>query len=213
MAVSPTRLVTAGTELGREGQDSRDLLVLVTGWACRYKSTRDGHRQLTALLLAGDVSNLDCLLFDHPDYGVRMLTDGTIFSLSRERAQALMQRYPGIARSFTRLALTENAVLRQWMLNLGRRAARMHLAHLFCELAVRLGICGSSCCTYELPLNRDLLADLLGMSSIHVSRAMRQLRSEGLVATDRGTITLTDVERLRQLCDFDPGYLHDADDR
>lgn len=209
MAVSPTRSAAAGTELGQEGQESGDLHILLTGWACRYKSTRDGQRQVTGLLLAGDICNLDALFFDCPDYGVRMLTEGTLFSLSRARAEALAHRHPGIARTFTRLALIENAALRQWTFNLGRRAASAHLAHLFCELDARLAPGDPPSTPRELPLSRELLADLLGISPLHVSRAMAQLRSEGLIASDRGRIRLTDLERLRQLCDFDPTYLHD----
>lgn len=210
-AVSRVRNVAAGAELGREGLAGSDLNILVAGWACRYKSTHDGHRQLTALLLAGDICNLDCLLFDRTDYGVRMLTDGSVLTLSRARAQALAARYPGIARSFTRLALVENAALRQWALNLGRRFAIPHLAHFFCELVVRLEEGGNDRGPHKLPLGRDLLADVLGLTPIHVSRAMKQLHAEGLVVSNRGTITIIDVDGLRRIGKFDPAYLHLSD--
>ncbi|WP_454887596.1 Crp/Fnr family transcriptional regulator [Sphingomonas oryzagri] len=210
MAVSPARSAAVGDALVDEGQKSGELHILLEGWACRYKSFPDGRRQVTGLLLAGDVCNLDALFFETPDYGVRMLTEGTLFSLPRARAETLARRHPGISRTFTRLSLVENSVVRQWILNLGRRGACVHLAHLFCELDARLAPEEHPNTPRELPLGRELLADLVGLSPVHVSRAIAQLRSDGLVANDRGKIRLIDVERLRRLGDFDPAYLHDS---
>ncbi|WP_454887484.1 Crp/Fnr family transcriptional regulator [Sphingomonas oryzagri] len=210
MAASATRPAVAGMEIVQEGRSDGDLHVLVAGWGYRYKTTGNGHRLVSALLLPGDVCNLDRLLLDHADYGVRMVTDGTIFSLSRARADALTQRYPGIARAFTRLALIENAVLRQWAHNLGRRAAANHLAHLFCELDARLRRHGDDG-PFEMPLGRELLADVLCTSPMHVSRAMQQFRSDALVENRRGMVVPIGIARLREICKFDPAYLHEDD--
>ena len=135
-------------------------------------------------------------------------THSTIVALPRDRALALAAQHPGTARTFTWLALVENAILSRCALSLGRRSAKERLAHLLCELSVRLEAEGENESSFACPLTQEQLADALGLTAVHVNRTMQQLRNGGLVATENRTVTLPDVERLRQVGGFDPGYLH-----
>ena len=207
-AALPAKSVRSGIDLVREGERTDNLLVVVEGWAGRYTTTSEGGRQIPTLLVAGDIANLDTLLFDRIDYGVRTFTPTTIVPLPRDRALALAVQHPGIARTFTWLALVENAALGKWALSLGRRSARERLAHLLCELSVRLDREDGGESSFALPLTQEHLADALGLTSVHVNRTMQLLRSEGLVATAGRTVTLPDVARLRRIGGFDPRYLH-----
>lgn len=211
-AVAAPRALDAGASLAREGEPTDNLYILTTGWACRYKTTREGARQMPALLVPGDMCNLDSLMFGALNYGVRTrtLTPATVLTLPRERALALSTHHPGIARTFTWLALVENAILSQWALCLGRQSARERLAHLLCELSVRLGCAeGEAETSFDLPLTQEQIADVLGLTPVHVNRTLQQLRAEGLVTTDRHMITIRDVAELRRVGEFDPAYLHD----
>lgn len=207
-AVVSTRSVNANTDLVREGERMDTLFIVAEGWACRYTTTREGGRQLPALLVPGDVGNLDSLMFDRLDYGVRTLTQATIVALPRDRALALAAQHPGIARTFTWLALVENAILSKWALSLGRRSAKERLAHLLCELSVRLDAEDGNESSFAFPLTQEQVADALGLTSVHVNRTMQQLRSDGMVATANRTIILPDLQGLRQIGGFDPRYLH-----
>lgn len=206
--VSPLKSVDAGTDLVREGERADSLFIVSKGWACRYTTTQEGGRQLPALLVPGDIGNLDSLLFDRLDYGLRTLTRAMVVVLPRDRALALAAQHPGIARLFTWLALVENAILSKWALSLGRRSAKERLAHLLCELSVRLDAEDGDQSSFAFPLTQEQIADALGLTSVHVNRTMQQLRSEGLIAVANRTMTLPEVARLRQIGGFDPRYLH-----
>lgn len=207
-AVSPARSVGPNIDLVREGDRTDSLFIVIKGWACRYTTTKDGARQLPALLVPGDVGNLDSLMFDRLDYGVRTLTQATIVALPRDRALALAAQYPGIGRTFTWAALVENTILSKWALSLGRRSARERLAHLLCELSVRLNAGDGNESSFACPLTQEQLADALGLTSVHVNRTMQQLRNDGMVETENRTMTLPDVAGLRRIGGFDPDYLH-----
>jgi CRP-like cAMP-binding protein len=189
--------------------DTADNLMIVTkGWAYRYTCARDGGRQLTALLVPGDIANLDTLLFERVAYSVRTLTDVTVVALPRRRALALVDGYPGIARTLTGLAVIENAIASKWMLSLGRRSARARLAHLLCELVVRLGGDDGNDVTVPFPLRQEQIGDILGLTTVHVNRTVRQLRAEGLVRICDRLLSIPDVAALRCVAGFDPAYLH-----
>lgn len=206
--ISPAQTVSSNNDLVREGARADELFIIVKGWACRYSTTGDGSRQLPALLLPGDMGNLDSLMFDRLDYGVRTLTDATIVALPRDRALALAARHPGIARTFIWLALLENTILTKWNQSLGCRPARSRLAHLLCELSVRLDGGDEGESSFRFPLTQEQMADVLGFTSIHLNRVLQQLRADRLVTTRYRTMILPDVVRIRQSCGFDPRYLH-----
>jgi CRP-like cAMP-binding protein len=203
------RPVRIGMELVREGDPVDTVYFLEDGWACQYTTTRDGRRQISALLLPGDICNLDALLFRQLDVGVRMLTHGSVLAVPRERVATLAANYPGIMQCFTWLGLSENTILSRRTLCLGRLSARERLAHLLCELAVRLGhVASEGPVTFAMPLTQEHIADVLGLTPVHVNRSFRQLRTEGLLSSTRGTIAVCDIMALRRAGEFQPGYLH-----
>jgi CRP-like cAMP-binding protein len=191
-----------------EADQADNLLIVIKGWAYRYICTRDGGRQLTALLVPGDIVNLNTLLFERPAYSVRTLTDVTVVALPRKQGLALVDEHPGIARTFTGLAMIENAIASEWMLSLGRRSARARIAHLLCEIVVRLGDDDGNDVTVPFPLRQEQIGDALGLTTVHVNRMVRQLRVEGLIGISDRLLSIPDIAALRHVGGFDPAYLH-----
>lgn len=207
-ATLPAKSVGANVDLIREGARTDSLLIVTEGWAYRYTTTRDGGRQFPTLVVPGDVGNLDSLMLDPLDYGLRTVTQATVVALPRARALALAEQFTGIARTFTWLALIENMTLSKWALSLGRRSAKGRLAHLLCELSVRLNAEEGDQSRFILPLTQEQIADALGLTPVHVNRTMRELRTEGMITIWNRTITLPKVAQLREIGGFDPEYLH-----
>ena len=195
-------------DLVSEATKTDDLLIVASGWAYRYSCVSDGGRQLTGLVVPGDVANLDTLLFDRVTYSVRTLTEATIVALPRRQALALADEHPGIARTFTGLAMIENAISSKWIVSLGRRPARSRIAHLLCEIAIRLGVEDDTEITFPFPLRQEQIGDVLGLTNVHVNRMIRQLLTSGLIELCDRVLTIPDVSALRHVAGFDPSYLH-----
>jgi len=88
-------------DLVSEAEKADNVLIVLSGWAYRYSCVSDGGRQLTALLVPGDIANLDTLLFHEIAYSVRTITNVTIAALPRSRALALANEHPGLAKRLT----------------------------------------------------------------------------------------------------------------
>ena len=98
------------------------------------------------------------------------------------------------------------------LVNIGRRSALERTAHFFMELAERLSLVGLATETeFKCPLSQFVLADALGLTSIHVNRTLRQLRERNLLTIRRGTVTIHDLAGLRKLAGFQGGYLNARD--
>ena len=95
------------------------------------------------------------------------------------------------------------------MTGIGRREAYARVAHLLCEMMVRMravGLAQDHSC--DLPITQAEFADALGLSGVHMNRVLQQLRSEGLIVLKGNTLLVPDWERLKAAGDFDPTYLH-----
>ena len=202
------RPVATGTDLSDGRDRAARLHVLLSGWACRYKTLADGGRQITALLLPGDVCNLDRLYIDDADYTVGMLSDCMVASLDCSAVRGLAARHPGVAWGLGWLGAVENAALTEHTACLGRRSARERLAHLLCELFQRLEVTGFTRENgYALPLTQTELSDVLGLTPVHVNRVLQGLRGEGLITLKGGRLTVLDWPLLCAVAEFNPNYL------
>ena len=206
------RDVRSGTELTNESETPGAIYFLESGWAGKYIETDDGRRQISALLLPGDVCNLDSVLFGRLDSGVSMLTAGTVLAVPRERIADLLASHSGSA--FAWLGAVENAILARRVFCLGRLSAEERMAHFLCELAVRLGLANNDAePSFNLPLTQEQLGDVLGLTAVHVNRMLLQLRTRGLLASTWRLVEISDVPGLRKIGQFDPGYLHSPSSR
>lgn len=202
------RPIGARRDIIREGERPDHVHLMIEGWSCRYKVLVDGSRQITAFLIPGDFCDTHITLFDQMDHSIGCITDSRVAFVPRGKMLELADQ-PRIARALWWANLVDEAVLRSWLVNLGRRDAFERVGHLFCEMYARLRNIGlAQGGAFELPLTQEELADALGLTSVHVNRTLKRLRQEELVTFQRQQIAITDIARLQRLVGFDPNYLH-----
>ena len=203
------RRVDAGSHLVREGSIPGDCAVLVNGYAYRQKTTGDGSRQILAVCIPGDAVDLQNIFLDVSDHAVQMLTNGVVADLPRDRLQELVLNCPRLGRALIQLTLIEASILREWVVNVGRRDARERIAHILCEFAVRLESRGLGLGNgFELPMTQEQLADATGLTSVHVNRVLKGLEADGLISRKRRHIYFENWRALQDAGDFTRNYLH-----
>src|SRR5262249_34990161 len=143
------------------------------------------------------------------DHDFATLTPATVGLISHAVLRQLFRERVRVAEALWRETLIDAAMFREWIVNVGQRPGPAKLAHLLLELKHRLALVGrTGGNSFELPLNQQELADCLGITSVHVSRVMKELRERGLVDFQRQRVLVRDEEGLAELGDFDPLYLH-----
>ena len=205
---SQTRMFGPHVDLIREGEAPEAFLIVLEGFACRYKQRQTGARQITAYLLPGDVCDIDAADLAPLDHAVGTLAPCVVARVSRQAMADLMQQHPNIAQALRRIARVEIATARAWIVNVGCRSALERMAHLFCELMTRFEAVGlGRYDTCPLPLTQGDLAQTLGLSNVHANRTVQELRRQGLIELKGKNLRLLDLPRLRQIAEFSPGYL------
>ena len=208
-AVADVRDVPAHTDLIVEGEAPEFVHVILSGFACRYKLLPDGGRQIMAWLAPGDFCDLHVSILGHMDHCIATLSASRVALIPRETAEQLALDLSALTRAFWWATLVDEGVLREWLVNMGRRQAGKRIGHLFCELHARLSAVGlADDDTMDFPLTQSDLADTVGLTPVHVNRVVRWLREAGLVTWKGRELRIDDVARLRAFCDFDGNYLH-----
>ena len=203
------RSVPAASYVVREGQPPVRCGFIIEGFAYRQKLTLDGQREIVALLVPGDLIDLQNLYFTQSDHDVVALTALSLAEVPIVELRELASMRPGIAAALWTDALIEASIYREWLLNIGRRPARMRLAHLLCEFHARLrAIDRAGDMEYELPMTQEQLGDAMGLTPVHVNRVLKILEQDGLIGRHKRQIRVTDWERLRSAADFNDRYLH-----
>ncbi len=102
--------------------------------ACRSKLLADGQRLITDLILPGDISHVQTSLLGYADHFRDHAECGLIAEINPAEIAEAVQGRPGIAQAFRWSSLQTDSILRQWLINNGRRLAAPRLAHLICEI-------------------------------------------------------------------------------
>lgn len=191
----------------REGDKPTHVLVIIEGFACRYKVLPAGSRQITAFLIPGDFCDTHITMFGAMDHSIATMSDSKVAMLSREAMEDIAIR-PRIARALWWATLVDEAVLRSWIVNLGRRDAFDRVGHLICELHARLRNVGRvEKDAFRLPISQEEFADALGLTPVHVNQTLKRLRDEGLATFRHREIVIHDIAGLQKAVGFDPDYL------
>jgi CRP-like cAMP-binding protein len=203
------REVGAREDVITQGEPTGGVKLLLDGFACRYKTLEDGRRQIVAYFVPGDLCDLRVFILKRMDHSIGAIAPSRVATISPDDVLRLTHTYPTLTRALWWSTLVEEAILREWIVNVGQRNALERMAHLFCELLYRfraVGLNQGLSCT--LPLTQIELAETLGLSSVHVNRTLQALRRRNLITLNGGTLTIENLPELVTLSFFNPEYLH-----
>jgi CRP-like cAMP-binding protein len=208
-AIARIRDFRRDEDIVRDGDHPSDSNLILDGFACRYKMMADGRRQITAIHVTGDFCDLHSFLLKTMDHAVAALTPCRIAIIPHEALREITEAYPHLTRLLWLTTLIDAAIQREWIIGMGRRTALGRVAHLLCELFLRLeaaGLTEHNAC--RLPVTQVELGDAVGLSSVHVNRVVQQLRAEGLITWRGDTLAFEDWQRLAAVAEFEPAYLY-----
>jgi len=193
----------------RTGDHPRHVIIVMSGMLYRYEIGADGARQVHSFYVPTEAPCLETLYIDYMDNNLGAVVDSRIALISHDLIYRIIDERPEARKLLWRQTLVQAAIFRQWLMRNSQLPAHGALAHFFCEMFVRAKAAGlvegDSC---ELPLTQEFVADALGLTAVHTNRTLRVLRETGLVEWRSGRLKIKDLEKLGEIADFDPRYLH-----
>ena len=208
-AIDSTFRLPAHAHLAQEGEMTDGIHVVLEGFACGYKLLPDGRRQILSYSVPGDLCDLGNTLLPRMDCSVGTISQALVVKLSRERLGEITLRSPRLTRALWQTTLVEQAIAREWLINVGQRTAFSRAAHLLCEMFLRLravGLVQENTC--EFPITQTEIADTLALSTVHINRTLMELRRSGLITLRDKQLTIHHLPSLEAAAGFNRAYLH-----
>jgi CRP-like cAMP-binding protein len=208
-AIGRVETVPARTDLGQLFGAIAGPVFLIEGYAYLYKMGSHGGRQILAFHLPGEMINSGSAILPDTHWGIATLSQCEIARIEPAAVHEMVAADPMIGDALWVDGLVNTEIALEWVMNLGRREAPARVAHLFCELAARMeaiGRCPEH--SFVFPASQVDLADASGITHVHLNRVLRRLRAEGMLSLHGHHIVIHDWDRLCDLADFDPAYLH-----
>jgi CRP-like cAMP-binding protein len=203
------RHVDAYQEIVSEGTVRDVVYAVLEGFACRYKILGEGQRSILAYLVPGDMCDWQIFVLGKMDHSIATLSACEIVEIPRKAMLEVTDKHPAITRALWWATLVDEAILREWIVNVARRSADQAVAHLFCEILLRLEVVGLRIGNgFEFPVTQTDLADTVGLSSVHANRVLQNLRRKKLIRLTKKSLQILDVQGLMDLAGFEPNYLH-----
>ena len=200
--------IQSNRDFVRLGEQVEHACFVVAGLVGQFGQSRNGTRQISAIHIPTDMVNLHSVVAPEACSALQALTVTTVLRVPHGALRDVAKQYPAIAEAFWRECAVDASVLSEWVVNVGRRDAKTRLAHLLCEVASRSAAAsGGVPSSFNFPATQAHVADMLGLTSVHVNRMFQALREDKVISIRGRTIQIVDWKRLTQIGDFDPGYL------
>ena len=203
------RELPRNTDLIRVGDHPTHVVLVMSGLLYRYAFAADGQRQIHSFYVPGEAPCLETLYTDYMDNNVGAVVDSRVAMIEHALVYRLIDERPEARKLLWRQTLVQAAIFREWLMRNSHLTAHGALAHFFCEMFMRAKAAGlvedKSC---ELPLTQEFVGDALGLTAVHTNRTLRVLRDTGFVEWRGGRLHVPDFEKLCEVADFDPRYLH-----
>jgi CRP/FNR family transcriptional regulator, anaerobic regulatory protein len=182
------------------GEPCNDLCAICAGWAITFLQLPDGRRQILSVLLPGDLFSAAALFEERLHFSVHTLTEVSYWRYRRSDLKSRLAREPDLLDRVARQLSSEKRQADMLAADLGRRTAEQRIAGLILRLVERLEQGGVDCgAAFLFPLRQQHIADITGLTPVHVNRTFAAFRREGIVMPARGLLWLTDRARLRRI--------------
>lgn len=194
------RRLPARSTICTTGAEASAIYAIRSGWAMVYRRAGGGRRQILKIALPGDVLNLELLVGDESSYCVQSITPVVLCSHAAGAVREALSHQPAAQAALVKTLLTTLRRAANRIVDLGSRSAAEAVASMILDLHRRLtrrGLVSGS--RFGWPVTQEVMADYLGISRVHVTRTLAQLRNDGLIDFESGHIVIRDVERLGAL--------------
>lgn len=188
--------------------------VLCDGWCLVFKKLANGERQVMDIRVPGDFIGIERILYRAGNIHTEAITEVVVRPIRSERLLSTFQSHERLGKALMWTVSRDMAVANEHLVDVAKRSSLERTAHFFLEVWKRLDMVGLAAHDgYDCPLSQLDLADLLGMTAIHLNRVLRQLREANLTTFRDGRVTFGKIEKLIELTGFDVTYLEERSSR
>lgn len=192
--------VRRGYSVIRENDESRGFYLLLSGWAAAWNVLPNGGRQIAKIHLPGEPLGTPSMAMKRSTENLLAITDVTIADVSLARFGELFEAHPRVGARFLLSVQQERIALMDRLAAIGRVGAEASTASFLLDIYERLeplGLVEEG--SFDLMVTQEQIADVLGLTPVHVNRVLASLTAQGLIERNGKRYRLPDVQLLSKM--------------
>ncbi|MBC8130676.1 MAG: Crp/Fnr family transcriptional regulator [Rhizobiaceae bacterium] len=186
-----------------QGERIADIYVVKNGWICGHVSNASGVDLIAEIFYPGDVLGMSQLAFETSTVTYIAATELSLCPFPKEALKTIFREHPRLVALFFAFTTLERATMIDRLRAMGQMSARDCVGLFFLQTKARLKITGRAGATwFQMPLSQELIGNAVGLSTVSVNRAIRQLETEGHIRRQGRMIEIVKPEVLGRELDF-----------
>lgn len=192
-----TRVYEKGVLLFDQGAPAEFFYLVIDGWVKVFRSSIGGDETVVSLFQRGETfAEASIFMGGHYPVSAETVTTCRLLRFSGRKLREIVREQPEVALSMLASSSQHLKMLVSQIDHMKRLTAPQRLAHFLLKLGPRAG----GPCTIDLPYEKALLANRLGMTPESLSRALGKLKPLG-VSVVRDSIGIADTAQLRKFAE------------
>jgi len=185
----------------RGKESSNSVSVICDGWACAYIPLPNSNRQILSFLLPGDITSVAAVFQDRSEVSVEAVTDVHYCVINKAELKATLATNRKAFGVFSKEWARRKEEVERLATDLGHRTAEQRIARLILALLERhtaRNLVAEG--RFAFPLRLQHVADAMGLTVVHVSRVLGNMRKLGLIEIEGRFLTVVDPRQLHNIC-------------
>ena len=182
------------------GEEADALYVIAAGTVKLLRLSEDGRESLLDIRAEGDFFGTHALMGrERYEETARAQSGLCVMAIPSGSFQQVLERHPAVSVAVLRFVAERLDEAHGTIHDLSGKPAKVRMARVLLRLAERLGEAGEEGILIQTPLSRADLAGLSGMAEETASRILSRFKKEGLIASGREWVAVSDIGALRDL--------------
>jgi CRP-like cAMP-binding protein len=188
----------------RQGDDADCIYKVVSGVVRLCNHMPGGRRQIVQFSFPGDFFSIMDVMTQ--SFTAEAVSDCVLMSYSKNAIAALGAERPSVSRRFVTLMAQRLCDMENHLAVLGRQTAKERVISFLLALRERVGMDEDD--LVDVPMNRQDMADYLGLTNETVCRVVAELKRAGLIETPNNRqFILSDTDALEALAEGDEEFV------
>ena len=196
--------------VAQEGSYASGIFIVQSGLVKIGKYDSGGReKRVLRFLGIGELFGLESVILGHSmnvQYA-KTLMDSTLVFIERSHVLRFRKQYPQTCSDFSRWLAREVVMLEFKLTREAMESTDRNLALFLIALSQNYGMSHEDGLVLELPVSRQTMSEMLGVSVESVLRALKRFRERGLIEANGKRIEILDLDQLMERARTTPFYL------
>jgi CRP-like cAMP-binding protein len=194
------QIIQPGENITSRGRKAEYLYILCDGWAYQFNHLPNGRRQIVHLFMPNDLFFPITVFLGTAPASIGALTGVRLSRIRLPAVHGLLAKTPEISMIFAQSCHEHSYQIEALLTAVGQLNSEQRLAFLILQLMKRTSKLGAvNNLNFKAPLRQQHIADLLGLTPVHVNRVLRKFKAEKIADFSNGVITIHDLAEVERL--------------